>query len=528
MKEIKILDCTLRDGGYCNDWKFGKRNIKRIITALIEAGISMIEYGYYDEKGEFDEDSTKIPVLDGLPAVSEAEYMIMINFGMVEIDHIPEFDAQVKGMRVAFHKKDMDEALLFCNQLQKKGYPVYVQPMVTNSYTLEEYIILLEKVNELKPAVFYIVDSFGSMYDSEMNMYLQLIEKKLRSDIALGFHGHDNSRLAFDNAKTIIENCNRHTIYIDSSIMGMGRGAGNLSTEILMEYCNRHYNGRFGIQPILKVIDEVINYFYLEKPWGYTLAYYLAARHNCHPNYVTYLDNRKTLAIADMDKIFQGFSDEKKSFFDIDYIENVYRNYMEKGRADNLNENLWKENIENRNILLLAPGKSIAVYEKQINTYIEENHPVIISINFDCDQYPVDYIFFSNIRRYNEWRGKCGSVDICQKVILTSNITTDDYFLKVNYSDLSFEREIISDNAGLMAIRFLCQYNIREIALAGYDGYQYEDELNYVEKEMKLESVGYKKDRLNTCIRAELEKLETAATLHYLTPTKYKEQEVYL
>lgn len=522
MKEIKVLDCTLRDGGYCNNWRFGKRNIERIIESLTEAGILLVEYGYLDEKCVRDQDSTKIPSFSDIFFTSAAKYLFMINYGSMSIAQIPKPNTQTGSLRVAFHKKDIDEALLYCGQLQDKGYQVYVQPMVTNSYTLKEYIKLLEQINELKPFAFYIVDSFGSMYDIELNKYLRLADEILQEDIILGFHGHDNTRMAFDNAKIMMKNCNRHTVYIDSSIMGMGRGAGNLSTEIVVEYCNRHLGSNYKMQPILKVIDEVINYFYMDKPWGYTLGYYLAARHNCHPNYASYLDGKKTLPIADMDEIFHSIPAERKYAFDAEYIEHIYMKYMQKGTCDNKNEHIWKEKIVGKKILLLAPGKSITAYEKDIKTYIEENDPIVICVNFTYDKYPADYIFISNIRRYHEWLEKSKNAGECKKLILTSNITAKDYFMKVDYSTLLLQEEVISDNAGLMAIRFLSQYKIEEIMLAGYDGYQYEDELNYVEKEMKIDAAGYQKEEINDCIKSELEKMRAVVNIQHLTPTRYE------
>lgn len=523
MKDIRVLDCTLRDGGYCNNWVFGKRNIERIVESLAEAGISQVEYGYLDEKYAIDQDSTRIPSFDHISFIPTVNYIFMINYGSMGIDRVPKLNRRMRNLRVAFHKKDIDGALLYCRQLQDKGYQVYVQPMVTNSYTPEEYIRLLEKINELKPFAFYIVDSFGSMYDIELNKYLRLADEILLADIALGFHGHDNTRLAFDNAKAMVEHCSRHTVYIDSSIMGMGRGAGNLSTEIATEYCNRHLGSDYKIQPILKVIDEVINYFYMDRPWGYTLGYYLAARHNCHPNYASYLDGKKTLPVADMDEIFHSIPDERKYVFDADYIERIYMKYMQKGLYDNRNECIWKEKVTGRKILLLAPGKSVMAYEEDIKAYIAENDPIVISVNFAYDKYPADYMFFSNIRRYNEWLEKSKHAGERKKLILTSNIKSEDYFMKVDYSKLLFQEELIGDNAGLMAVRFLCQYQIEDIMLAGYDGYQYEDELNYVEKEMKIDAVGHKKQRINGCIRAELEKMKAIVKIQHLTPSKYAE-----
>ena len=136
MSKIKLLDCTLRDGGYCNDWMFGNKNIKTIINGLIEANIDIIECGYISQKKNFNIDRTQYTsfeqVKQFIPANKEGKIFVgMINYGEFDIRDIPEYDgSSIDGIRVTFHKKERLEGLQFCQQIKQKGYKVFVQGMV--------------------------------------------------------------------------------------------------------------------------------------------------------------------------------------------------------------------------------------------------------------------------------------------------------------------------------------------------------------------------------------------------------------
>lgn len=519
MSKIRILDCTLRDGGYCNGWVFEKRNIDKIADALLESNVDLIEYGYWDSKSSPNIHSTRFSSLEHIPTLMKSNGLLMINYGEVRIDEIPRDSNKLWGFRVAFHKRDEKEAILFCQQLKEKGYRVFVQPMVTNGYSEEEFYWMLAEMNHILPDGFYIVDSFGSMQDVDVRMYMRMADEQLHSEICVGFHGHDNSKLAFFNAITAMDVCKRHTLYIDSTIMGMGRGAGNLGTENLIEYFNSHGRHEYQIDPILKVIDEVIYHFYADGPWGYSLPFYLAARHNCHPNYARYLDNRKTLTFTGINKIFERIPLNRRVSFDKDYIETVYYEYMKNEGGDCSNKNLWKRELEGRNLLLLAPGRTISEYREDIQRFINRQNPLVISVNFEFREIKADYVFISNERRYCEWKEDVKENHA--KLLVTSNISAENYYLKINYSSLLSGDEFISDNAGLMAIRFLIQCGISDVTLAGFDGYQYDEHLNYVDHKMKMETVKIQKRRMNELIRKEMKDMAGRINIRTLTPSLY-------
>ena len=151
MTNIRLLDCTLRDGGYCNNWTFGQNNIHKIVNGLLEANLDIIEVGYISQKKEFNIDRTQYisfeQVSQFIPENREGRIFVgMINYGEFNIDDIPVYDgSSVEGIRVTFHKKERVEALEFCAKLKEKGYKVFIQGMVSLSYTDEEFLDLIKR-----------------------------------------------------------------------------------------------------------------------------------------------------------------------------------------------------------------------------------------------------------------------------------------------------------------------------------------------------------------------------------------------
>lgn len=317
MKEVLTLDCTLRDGGYCNAWRFKEKNIKKIISGVRAANVEIIECGFLTQKVEYDKDVTKytkITQADQFLPIhsSDSKYVLMMNYGEYDVNELPSADSTcIDGIRVAFHKANRHKALEVCKKIREKGYLVFVQPMVSMNYSDEEFRELIDCTNAIQPYAFYIVDSFGMMDKASLDYYFQIAEKELSKDIIIGFHSHNNLQSAFLNAQSLAEKESSRICIIDGSIYGMGRGAGNLNLELWLNELNKNFGKEYVIKPILHVMDEVINRFYEEKPWGYSLPNYLSAVHMIHPNYAGYLSEKKTLAIEDMDEIFSMMDIEK-------------------------------------------------------------------------------------------------------------------------------------------------------------------------------------------------------------------------
>ena len=174
------------------------------------------------------------------------------------------------------------------NILIAKGYQVILEAKSIFDYSDNEYEYFIKVCNDIKPYAVFISDDFGMMSREKILYYYKMIERLLNSNIYIGFHLHNNKQLAMANAILLLENSQRNII-IDSSIYGMGSGAGLLNTELLIEYLNDNYNDEYEIIPILEIMDSVVNNVYIKKSWGYSLPNYLSANYNANPDYAKYL-----------------------------------------------------------------------------------------------------------------------------------------------------------------------------------------------------------------------------------------------
>ena len=520
MNDIKLLDCTLRDGGYCNNWCFGLKNAQMIIHGLVEAEIEIVECGYLTNRIAYDCDSTRFTSVAQISRIIPSDrhhemYVAMINYGDYDIDDLPQYDGKsIDGIRLAFHKKDAKKAIELCYQIKEKGYQVFVQDMVSTSYSDDEFLSLISSVNSLKPYAFYIVDSFGIMKRNELLKLFNMVDENLNKGIWLGFHSHNNMQLAYSNAQLLSSISTDRNIIIDSSVFGMGRGAGNLNTELFIEYLNENRNKQYQLKPILVLIDEIINDFYQRNYWGYSLPNYISAAHNAHPNYARFLADKHTLTIEGMDAVFELMDEDKKYSYDKDYAERLYLEYMAAGKVIEEHKDELLDRLFGKKVVLVAPGKSSLDESEKIKSLVKDN--IIISVNHVYELLRPDYVFLSNMRRYKElpteFRSRC---------IVTSNIRTNDVYYHVDYRHLTNDEWSVNDNAGLMAIRFLMDYKVDKIYLVGFDGYSHEVDENYVNNEMSFVTRVEVLDEMNAGMTKILKEYSKIVNIEFLTSPKH-------
>ena len=522
MSDIRILDCTLRDGGYCNSWNFGEDNIEKIISGLGESKIDIIECGFLTDKVIYSSDITKftnVHEVDRFILKKQASviYVLLMNYGEYNIDTLPVCGGSaISGIRVAFHKKDMAEALECCRKIKNKGYKVFVQAMASLTYRDEEFIELIRNVNELMPYSFYIVDSFGGMKRKDLLRLYHLVENNLLDQIVIGFHSHNNMQLAYSNAQAFVDIRGSKDVIVDCSIYGMGRGAGNLNTELFVEYINEHYGFKYELKPLLMIIDEILNNFYKQKYWGFSLPNYLSAKYNSHPNYAGYWDEKKTLQIEDMDELFSVMKESKRVCFDKDYAEELYVKYMMRGPAHEENLEKLLNKINGKKVLVIAPGKSLLKEADMVADFAREEDVITISVNFQYDRCKIDYIFLSNLRRAREL-----SLDNYSNCIVTSNVPVIDAFLQINYCEYINDIEYVRDNAGLMLINFLIKMGVKQIYVAGIDGYSYDVSQNYVDDKMSIYNSKHMCELVNSSIEKVLRRYSMRTTIEYITTPQY-------
>jgi 4-hydroxy 2-oxovalerate aldolase len=343
-----------------------------------------------------------------------------------------------------------------------------------------------------------------------------MVEHNLNEGIWIGYHSHNNMQLAYSNAQTLVCVATNRNLIIDSSVYGMGRGAGNLNTELFIDYLNENVGTSYDIKPLLVIIDEILNDFYQCNYWGYSLPNYLSASHNAHPNYAGYLDDKKTLTVEDMNNIFDMMDDQKKASYDKAYIEELYLRYMDVGRVYSEHDAELKSKLLGKKVLLIAPGKSSVDEQKKICDFATKNDVLVISVNFDYKYAMTDLIFLSNLRRFKELDAnkRCNC-------IVTSNIPADKAYLQTKYCDLITNEEAVKDNAGLMAIRFLINYGVEEIYLAGFDGYSHDERENYGDSHMAFITRNAVLDAMNDGMIKVLKQYEKEIKIKFLTEPRY-------
>ena len=521
MGRIRVLDCTLRDGGYINDWGFGKDSIDIILDSLDKSRIDIVEVGFLSNRIKKDENLSKFTSVEDISKLIGAKprqniKVCMINFGEYELDDKPNAsDVNLDGIRVAFHKKDMDEAIPYSDALIKKGYKVFMQPMVAANYSDEEYLDLIKKSNKINPYAFYVVDSFGVMKQNDVIRYFYMADYNLNKNIYVGFHSHNNLQLSYSNSQALISTNSTRELIIDSSIHGMGRGAGNLNTELFIDYLNSLNMGDYEVEPLLEAIDYVIKPVYSKRPWGYSLPHYLSAVNNCHPNYATYLDDLSTLTVKDISNLLSRMDSSKKNNFDKSYIKELYVKYQEENKElkDDV-ENL-REFFEGKEILLIAPGKSISSESDKVLEFIKKNKPVVIGVNFQPNDIPVDFLFFSNKRRYDQY-----VINSKERIVCTSNIIDEsiNHFV-VNYDKLLNKIGAVEDNAGLMLLALLQKLNISSIHLAGFDGYSLDKSLeeSFAKKEFSTAQTLDRLERINLGMNYMINDFSKKMEINFLT-----------
>ncbi|GHV93950.1 hypothetical protein AGMMS50293_02700 [Spirochaetia bacterium] len=304
-----LLDCTLRDGGYVNDWMFGRKNIQRIVQLLDMSGVDYIEMGFIrlDDYNPEQAGFNKIEQISDLIPTTRTKLAAMVEIGYgYPAAYFPQKieTNNIELIRLIIWKRLLKESVEYCKELVKKGYRVCVQVTRTDQYTEKEFIDLIKMFNETKIYGLYIVDTFGLMNKEMVLNYSVIADEYLHTDIALGYHAHNNMQQAFTNTIAMTEKNWKHQLMIDASVLGMGRGAGNLNLELYMKYCNDNYGTDYNIEPLITIVDECLMPFYKSSPWGYSMPYYLSAVNNVNPTYTTYFIHHG-LTIKQIDLIFR-------------------------------------------------------------------------------------------------------------------------------------------------------------------------------------------------------------------------------
>lgn len=448
----------------------------------------------------------------------------MIDYGKFDTALLEKKNSKsIDGIRFCFQKKDALNIIPFCNQIISKGYDLYIQPMITARYSESELIELINLVNSKLPAAkgFYIVDSFGEMRYRDVLKLVKLADKYLNKNISIGFHSHNNLQLSYSNAIALIEEEIERELILDGSIMGMGKGAGNLNTELLMEHLNIFTGSKYSVEPLLETIDKVLKPIHSEHYWGYSIEYYLSSLNKCTPSYASYFYSKHMLSINDLAKLLSEIDEDKKNSFDKDYAEKLYLKFNKTNDFDDsITIKNLRKTFENKEVLIIAPGKSIISFKKNILDFIKLKKIITISLNM-IDQFSTNFTFITRGALLNE-------IDKTEsEFIIPSNIKIEesDKIHKINYANwILKDATEIHDSSSVLCLNLLKFFKVKKIYLAGFDGFTSSASDNYyninlrnaIDKDLAL--------KRNTFYENYFKELKKTIKIIFITPTIYDKQ----
>lgn len=533
---IKLLDCTLRDGGYLNDWEFGKNSITNIFERLVSAELDIIEVGFIDDRRSYDVNRTIFPdtisINQSFGKLNKGNSIIvgMIDYGTCSIEHImPCSECYLDGIRVIFKKHVMHNALDFCRQIKDLGYRIFVQAVSITSYDDDELSELIELVNELEPYAFSLVDTYGLLHKGQLMHYFNFAAVHLSETIGLGYHAHNNFQLAYANCIELIQNPpQKRLLLVDGTLYGMGKSAGNTPIELLTTYLNEYHGHRYQVSQLLEAIEVTILDIRKRLSWGYSFHFFVAASNDCHPNYVSYLMDLKKLSVKSINEILQQIEPDKKLFFDETYIKGLYLDYQSREFDDSVALKQLENQFMGQSILLIGPGERLQIEIDRVNEYMVKEHPVTLAVNYIPQNIAIDYVFMSNAKRYVGMSASLSEYTDKIITIATSNVTKStgkfDYIL--NYGSLLDETAFIPDNPMMMLLHMFDHMGVKKVALAGFDGYLEAPISDFGNPNKNIVSSKEIAQRINQDVRDGLKKIEHKDRIIFITETLYERNEV--
>ena len=492
-QDIMLLDCTLRDGAYIVDAKFGTAAMRGIIKHMQDAGAEIVECGWLKNAAhEVGTSFFHVPS-DLEQYLAERKegvvYSAMIDWDRYDLSYLPPCDGKsINAIRVVFPHGKYKEGIEVGKGVREKGYRLFFQAANTLAYSDEDLDELAAAMNEVKPESLSVVDTFGAMFEDDLARIVRRLDERLDKGIKLGFHSHNNQQLSFALSMQFVHMLkdSGRNIVVDSSLCGMGRGAGNATTELMASFLNRKCGKKYDLNMILDAIDVFMEYFIKNFSWGYSTPYFISGMYCTHVNNIAYLIDKHRTRAKDMNGIIESLPPAMRLKYDYDLLEQKYLEHFQKGVDDGAAMEALREKVKDRPVLMLCSGRSVLKEKDKVEKVIKEQNPIVIGVNAMFPGYRYDMCFFSNQTRYEYMMmddlAPFGNVTR----IVTSNVKTSPKGQEVI---LDFNRLIkrgwkYFDNAGIICLRLLAALGVQEILLAGFDGFGLRFDENYADPRM--------------------------------------------
>lgn len=558
--KIEILDCTIRDGGYVNNWWFEKRMVREVYRTLSKSGVDYVELGFRGTEKNFDPAvygtwrfTSEKNLQEVTRGIEGAKVALMGDYGKIDLEDLDEKKYSVATMiRIAAHKDKVFDAIGLLGKIKAKGYVTSLQAMGFTSYTGYEKVDLTHAIKNSGLDYFYIADSYGSIFPNEIKA---LFEPFLDlGTVKVGFHPHDSLQMAFANT---LEAMKIGIDIVDSSIYGMGRGSGNLTTEALIAYLETQGNNKYNVIPVLNCVDRYFVDIKKEMPWGYQLPYMISGIFKCHPYYAAELVKRREYSIEDIWKAMEVIQEMNPIGFDRSIIDNLIKQGVvgslgkkalvdkKKPPEESLLENNqivpYVKRHTGRDFLVLANGPSLKEYQSNIHAFIEKYNPLTLGANYLSGIFEPDYHAFNNKKRFVMY---VDTVSPSSKLLIGENIPHEmiseyvnrEYeplcFTDILDADFDIKNGVIKSNCRTISVLLLgvaIVMGANRIFIAGMDGYMDKNKIKgalyYEEKfETKEYELNVEKHMWNERFLQQIDdyiRKNGGEGIHILTPTSH-------
>ena len=526
MSQVKLLDCTLRDGGYYNSWNFDTTLIHDYLKAMHEISVDFIELGLrgFSKDGfkgacafttDYFINSLEIP--EGLKVGVMVNASDLLSFpngleaALLKL-FAPASESPVSLVRVACHVHEFEKALPAANWLKNQGYLVGFNLMQVADRSAEEIVQLASIANNYPLDVLYFADSLGSLNPEKTSKIIKLIREVWKG--SLGIHTHDNMGYALANSMRAVE---EGVTWIDGTVTGMGRGPGNAKTEYLAIELEDLRKVPCNILPLLSVIEKFFKPMQSEYEWGTNTYYYLAGKYGIHPTYIQEMIGDSRYNVEDIFAVIGHLNSKGGKKFNSNTLEHARNFYSEEPTGN------WNpiHEISGREVIILGTGPGVVAHKKALEAYIKLAKPYVIALNtqesIDGDLiniraacHPVRLMADYNVH-----------VSLPQPLVTPISMLDDkireifkekeikDFGIKFEVDTFEFKEDYCVVPAALViayALSIASSGNARRILLAGFDGYSSDDKRNI---EMT--------DLLNSYTNS-----EGAKPIVAITPTRYQ------
>lgn len=395
---MKILDCTLRDGGYYTNWDFATSLVSDYLTAMAESGVDMVEMGLRNNPGKGFKGAsfyTTDEYLNTLELPNGPAYGVMVDAKTILQSGKP-VAATVDGLfrkasstklnfvRVACHFHEVSDAEEIVKSLKKLGYQVFVNLMQITERSTQEILHITERIakwSELDGL--YFADSLGSMGPMDVSEMTNIIRTHWNGP--LGIHAHNNMGQALLNGFAGMDS---GLTLIDATVTGMGRGAGNAETELLIAEMEIRGSQRYKVSPLVTLIFKYFEDMKAEYGWGQSLPYYLAARYKIHPTYVQEIFSSESYGTAEKLAALVNMPSHSGSVsYDGDTLKSMLRTpTLTRNVSSKKLRILQSLNLkETKKALIIANGPSSTKYSDAIKLFALRENVNVFSLNNGID-----------------------------------------------------------------------------------------------------------------------------------------------